>query len=338
MHCTEGTYLQVDSTRHFEHFSIVMVRAIRFAVLDTVGRSRRLSMNAAGLAQQESITVCNVYVSEGRDLDIVSALKRVPGRFPGVRLAFSFIDEPYNRSSLTLLGRGAQLSECVAALAKEAASRISLRDHVASHPRLGVVDHVACHHLGQPHQAASARSTALRVAASISEALPTLPIILYGDASPEQQQLRDVRRACGYFRGSAEGRWHGLRGISVACTPQHGPAEVHAALGICTVGSCPLIINFNILVHNLPMATARRVAKQVGERGGGLPGVEAAALPHGHGVEVACNLLQPHVSGPDAVLRLCSSLVAAEGGTVASSYRIGLHEERLQSMIAKMDG
>lgn len=90
-----------------------------------------------------------------------------------------------------------QLSECVISIAKEAARRISLRDHVATHPRLGVVDHIACHHLGEPQQAAAAQSAACRIAAGVSRNLPTLPVILYGDASPQKLRLQDIRRACG---------------------------------------------------------------------------------------------------------------------------------------------
>lgn len=90
-----------------------------------------------------------------------------------------------------------QLPNCVLALAKEAAARISLRDHVATHPRLGVMDHIACHHLGRPDQADSSRNAAYRIAECISREIPSLPVIMYGDASPQKLRLQDIRRACG---------------------------------------------------------------------------------------------------------------------------------------------
>lgn len=40
-----------------------------------------------------------------------------------------------------------QLVGAATALAKDALSRLNLSDHDASHPRLGVVDHISCHNL-----------------------------------------------------------------------------------------------------------------------------------------------------------------------------------------------
>lgn len=55
--------------------------------------------------------------------------------------------------------------------------------------------------------------------------------------------------------------------------------------------------------------------------------MQTAALPHDDGLEIACNLLDTQVSSSDDVLLLCRSLVANEGGRVASAYRIGLQPE-----------
>lgn len=66
-------------------------------------------------------------------------------------------------------------------------------------------------------------------------------------------QAKTKPRCAGYFRGSAQGRWSGLQGITVGCEPQHGPTVAHPDLGVCTVGSCPLIVNYNILVQGMSM-------------------------------------------------------------------------------------
>lgn len=128
-----------------------------------------------------------------------------------------------------------QLSDCVTAIATEAAKWISLRDHVATHPRLGVLDHIACHHLGQPHQAESARSAACRIAAGVSRQLPSLPVILYGDASPQKLRLQDIRRAC----GAPSSRCSALHQLAtMACSvssnkasPPSGGHRLHHAVG-----------------------------------------------------------------------------------------------------------
>jgi glutamate formiminotransferase len=91
----------------------------------------------------------------------------------------------------------AQLTERITNLATAAACEISLQQHSASHPRLGVVDHISCH----PIQPASDLHTASHVAhdigAALAEALPDLPVLMYGAACPRESRLQDVRRACG---------------------------------------------------------------------------------------------------------------------------------------------
>ena len=60
------------------------------------------------------------------------------------------------------------------------------------------------------------------------------------------------------------------------------------------------------------------------------------ALPHGDGIEVACNLLQADVTPPAAVLQRCGELVQGAGGEVRSGYVIGLSPEKLQSLLPEL--
>jgi glutamate formiminotransferase len=94
--------------------------------------------------------------------------------------------------------------------------------------------------------------------------------------------------------------------------------------GVVMLGATPWIYNYNVpIIVELPcdldsvMKAARRVARKIGERGGGLLAVQAMALPHGKNtdegcmtIEIACNLLDVSVTGPEAVQaeveRLCS--------------------------------
>ena len=52
--------------------------------------------------------------------------------------------------------------------------------------------------------------------------------------------------------------------------------------------------------------------------------LQAMALQHDQGIEIACNLLDAAQICPDDVLALCRSLVAAHSsGSIAASYHIG---------------
>lgn len=100
----------------------------------------------------------------------------------GTALVHTFIDKPYNRTGFTLvsavpqqvlgppsgqfskvlnpqisckcsctielLAGVAQLARTAVQVARAALAAIDLRLHSASHPRLGVVDHISCHPLG----------------------------------------------------------------------------------------------------------------------------------------------------------------------------------------------
>ena len=99
-----------------------------------------------------------VYVSEGKDASVVDALESTAERAcatHGARVVNVFRDVEYNRTGFTLGVRvGAEgdaaepLGAAATALAERALSLVDLRDHAATHPRCGVVDHISCHAVG----------------------------------------------------------------------------------------------------------------------------------------------------------------------------------------------
>eukprot|EP00435_Cladocopium_sp_Y103_P047407 s1622_g13.t3 len=90
-----------------------------------------------------------VYVSEGRDRGIISRIAAA-GAASGAVVCNTFVDPTYNRTGrLTLASAdAAEIEGGVDAVCHEALQTLDLRKHVATHPRLGVVDHVACNPLG----------------------------------------------------------------------------------------------------------------------------------------------------------------------------------------------
>eukprot|EP00244_Chara_vulgaris_P006666 TRINITY_DN2519_c0_g1_i1.p1 TRINITY_DN2519_c0_g1~~TRINITY_DN2519_c0_g1_i1.p1 ORF type:complete len:247 (-),score=20.41 TRINITY_DN2519_c0_g1_i1:396-1109(-) len=90
-----------------------------------------------------------------------------------------------------------------------------------------------------------------------------------------------------------------------------GDASLLSAAGVTVVGACPWMINFNVPILTQDMKLCQRIAKAVSARGGGLPHVQAMALRHDSGcLEVACNLLDPLVTGPEAVQSLVQQLAS----------------------------
>eukprot|EP00820_Chromera_velia_P023524 Cvel_8758.t1-p1 / transcript=Cvel_8758.t1 / gene=Cvel_8758 / organism=Chromera_velia_CCMP2878 / gene_product=hypothetical protein / transcript_product=hypothetical protein / location=Cvel_scaffold490:79-731(-) / protein_length=124 / sequence_SO=supercontig / SO=protein_coding / is_pseudo=false len=103
---------------------------------------------------------CNVFVSEGRNQRILSDLKEIIQRHSrgpaGPRLVFQFTDKPYNRTNFLLAAeaeretdsRASPLSSAVFDVVSHALQHLDLSRHEASHPRIGVVDHISVHPLG----------------------------------------------------------------------------------------------------------------------------------------------------------------------------------------------
>jgi glutamate formiminotransferase len=273
---------------------------------------------------------CQVYVSEGRDAGRLAALRHVAeAAAPGALLANTFIDSPYHRTSFTLLSRSAGgLAAAATALARAALAAIDLRAHEASHPRLGAVDHISCHPLMPA--TAEGMAAAAQAARAIGEQLgagpAALPVYAYGAAHPERAALDSVRRHLGYFAGSKSGRWQGaLREAApgAAPPPSFGPAAPAPRSGVCCVGAVPWLVNFNVLLGTEDEAAAKIVARAVSQRAGGLRGVQAMALRHAEGVEVACNLLDPAAVPPAAVEEAVRGAAQAAGLRVLRSYTIG---------------
>lgn len=109
---------------------------------------------------------------------LIEKLATVASSVRGTKLLRTFIDEPYGRTGFTISGvgytakalsqgdaeetqqhlQGQQLTSlwdsrmglapAVTELVKESLQSIDLSDHVANHPRLGVIDHIAFHPLG----------------------------------------------------------------------------------------------------------------------------------------------------------------------------------------------
>ena len=91
------------------------------------------------------------------------------------------------------------------------------------------------------------------------------------------------------FAGTFEGSHDVV--LPQSLQPDYGPAHVDPSRGIATVGAVPWVVNHNVLLGTADMALARRVARAISSRGGGLSHVEAMALPHEAGKNLLLSIL-----------------------------------------------
>ena len=265
-----------------------------------------------------------VYVSEGRNavvLDKIEAIARKASTTRPVALVNIFRDVEYNRTGFTFAGRDANdVTRSALEVASASLRVVDLREHAATHPRVGVVDHVSCHAWD-----AGRRADAAELAREIGAGLGSfgVPVKLYGDAASDGVGLDEIRRRSGYFSGAASGTWRGEFVAERGFAFDYGPDVVPEREGLAMVGAVPWVCNYNVpLVFTFgvsmdaeqrlkrAMSFGRAVAKRVSQRGGGLQSVQSMALPHGDKVEVACNLLDVHVSSTEDVQRATENIVA----------------------------
>lgn len=219
---------------------------------------------------------CVVNVSEGRDAELLSALRAAAGR----DCLDVHADPFHHRAVFTLVGVDAPR-----ALAAEAIARIDLRQHRGVHPRLGVVDVV-------PFVALEGSTEADAVAArdAFGEwAAGTLGVP--GFAYGPERSLPDVRRQA-----------------FTDLEPTWGPPAPHPTAGAGCVGVRPLLVAYNVWLVDADVALARRVAAAVRR-----PDLRALGLQVGDRVQVSMNLVAPLRLGPASAVDLVAGHAEVAG-------------------------
>jgi glutamate formiminotransferase len=257
----------------------------------------------AGASSLALVLECVVNVSEGRRADVVERIAAAGG----AALLDVHIDPDHHRSVLTLAAADPLVTQLAArSLTRAAAEQIALPDHEGVHPRLGVVDVVPFVALGST-PTADAVDAAASYATWIADDLG-VPAFLYDDADPEHRTLPSVRRDAFTRRA-----------------PDFGPGAPHPRLGATAVGARRVLVAVNVELEDDDLALARRVAQQVRERDGGLPGVRALgfALPSVGRVQVSLNLVDLDATGLEPALLAVRDAVDDAGGRVARVELVG---------------
>jgi glutamate formiminotransferase/formiminotetrahydrofolate cyclodeaminase len=211
---------------------------------------------------------CVPNFSEGRDRAVVDALAEAGRSVAGVTVLDVESNADHNRAVISLVGEGGPLSEAVFRMMRLAVEKIDLRGHTGEHPRMGAVDVVPFVPLGE-----STTEEAVELANRLAERSWKelgLPVYLYGSAArrPERSDLAYLRR----------GQFEGIRD-SIASDPDRlpdfGGSAVHPSAGIVAIGARPVLVAFNAYLATPDVGVAKKVAKAVRARDGGLAEVKA---------------------------------------------------------------
>jgi glutamate formiminotransferase / 5-formyltetrahydrofolate cyclo-ligase len=206
-------------------------------------------------------------VSEGRDLAVLEAIERsiAPARFLDLHT-----DPDHHRAVFTLAARQGEIATALLGLARTATERIDIFRHDGVHPHVGAIDVMPVVYLDEERRGAAC-AEALTAAALVSDELQ-VPVFLYGELAtrPEHVERAGIRKG-----GPAELKRRIEAGELV---PDYGPHKLHPTAGAVLASARPPLIAFNVDLTTDDVEVARRIAANLRESGGGLPGVRALGL------------------------------------------------------------
>jgi len=211
---------------------------------------------------------CVPNFSEGRKTETVARLARAIASVDTACVLDTHIDPDHNRSVITFVAAPEMIVEAALRAVSLAAELIDMRRHTGVHPRLGATDvlpFVPISGVTMEDCAALAHQAGERIARELS-----IPVFFYERAAlkPDRVNLEDVRR------GALE-----LLREQIALDPNRapdlGPLRVHETAGAIAIGARPFLIAFNINLRTTDVSIARKIARVVRARGGGLPFVKA---------------------------------------------------------------
>lgn len=169
---------------------------------------------------------------------------------------------------ITFVAAPEQIVEAALLAVATAAELIDLRNHAGEHPRIGATDvlpFIPVSGVTMSECIALAHEAGQRIWSELN-----IPVYFYERAAlgPDRARLEHVRGK-GFER---------LR-TDIATNPDRAPdvgdLKLHPSAGAIAVGARPFLIAFNINLRTRDMAIARRIARTVRERDGGLPFLKA---------------------------------------------------------------
>lgn len=251
-----------------------------------------------------------INVSEGRDMELLRTIAHASGP----SLVDVHTDGDHHRSVFTLAGPGPRDAAGGArSLAAAVAERCTIVGHEGEHPRFGALDVVPFVALGGSKAERARAADEAREFAQWWAHEFAVPVFLYDDADPEHRDLPNARSTSFHSRA-----------------PDFGPGEPHDRLGATAVGARAPLVACNCVLVSRDVSIARRIAREMRERSGGLPGVRALGflLPETQDVQVSMNLFAlEQTSVQDACLHV-RELARAYGTDIAEVELVGLIPER----------
>jgi glutamate formiminotransferase / 5-formyltetrahydrofolate cyclo-ligase len=260
--------------------------------------------------------MAEVNISEGRNQDLIEAVKQALMEKGDMNLIDMNSDKDHNRTVFTYLGEPQNVLEATKRLAAKAIELIDMTKHSGSHPRNGAVDVVPF----IPVRDVSTEE-ALVIAREFGKFIGTLgvPVYFYEEAAtrPERQNLVNIRK--GQYEALQE------KMTKEEWKPDEGPFKFVPKSGATVTGVRFPLVAFNINLITEDLEIGKKIVKAVRGATGGYQSVRAIALPitEKKMVQVSMNLTNYQKTPIHRVFETIKSEAAAYGVGVADCELVG---------------
>lgn len=249
---------------------------------------------------------------------MVGKIADAVGSSKGVILLGSEMDGDHNRSVLTFVGTPDEVADAAFEACRRAAELIDMNRHSGQHPRIGATDVIPLIPLqGVTMEECVALSVSL--ARRIADELE-IPTYLY-----EKSASREDRRSLSSIR---KGEYEGLKESikTEERRPDFGKPVLHPTAGATAVGARPVLVAYNVYLGTEDVSLAKRIARKIRERDGGMPGVKALGffIEKRKEAQVSMNLTDLSRTTPLAVFSRIVREAEAEGVSVTGSEIVGM--------------
>lgn len=257
----------------------------------------------------QRLVECVPNFSEGRKPETVQEIAAAIGSVETACVLDTHVDPDHNRSVITFVATPERVVEAAFAGVKRAAELIDMRLHEGVHPRLGATDvlpFVPIRGVTIEDCVALAHDAGRAIARELS-----IPVYYYERAAlhATRVNLEDVRR-----------------GAQSQSVPDEGPERFHDSAGAVVIGARPFLIAFNVILRTDDVAVARRIARTIRARNGGLPFLKALGfqLQTRNRAQVSMNLVNYKVTGMGDAYVAIRREADALGVEIESTEIVGL--------------
>ena len=212
----------------------------------------------------DRLVECVPNFSEGRNAGVIDRLAQAIEAVEGAAVLDMHMDADHHRSVITFVAEPGAAVDAALSVVGLAAQSIDLRHHSGQHPRVGATDvlpFVPVRGVTMEECVALARQAGERIWRELG-----IPVYFYERAALREDRvnLEDVRR-----KGFEDLRSQ-IGNAAFNRAPDIGEARVHESAGAIVVGARPFLVAYNVNLQSDDIGIARKIARAVRGRDGGL--------------------------------------------------------------------